>query len=112
MPNQVSDLPRVFQALSDPTRLAVVARLANGPASMSALAEPFNMALPSFSQHLRLLEGCGLVRSHKSGRVRTFELQPDRLRAAEHWLTTQRRHWDKRLDRLDDYLSTLKEPKP
>ena len=112
MPNQVSDLPRVFQALSDPTRLAVVARLSEGPASMITLAEPFDIALPSFAQHLRLLEGCGLVRSHKSGRVRTFELRPERLEAAEHWLTTQRRLWTERLDRLDDYLLTLKEPKP
>jgi len=112
MPNHPTDLPRVFQALSDPTRLAVVARLAQGPASMSALAEPFDMALPSFSQHLRLLEGCGLVRSHKSGRVRTFELQPERLKTVEHWLNLIRERWDQRLDRLDDYLATLKEPKP
>ncbi len=112
MPNQQADLPRVFQALADPTRLAVVTRLAQGPASMSALAEPFDMALPSFSQHLRLLEGCGLVRSHKSGRVRTFELQPERLTDAERWLVALRAHWSRRLDRLDDYLSTLKEPKP
>ncbi len=111
MPNQLADLPRVFQALSDPTRLAVVARLAQGPASMSALAEPFDMALPSFSQHLRLLEGCGLVRSRKAGRVRTFELRPERLKAVEHWLNIIRERWDQRLDRLDDYLMTLKEPK-
>ena len=112
MPNQQASLPRVFQALSDPTRLAVVARLARGPASMSALAEPFDMALPSFAQHLRLLEGCGLVRSHKRGRVRTFEIEPERLEAAEHWLTAQRKQWEQRLDQLDSYLSTLKEPKP
>jgi DNA-binding transcriptional ArsR family regulator len=110
MPNQSTDLPRLFQALSDPTRLAVVARLSGGPASMSALAEPFDMALPSFSQHLRLLEDCGLVRSHKAGRVRTFELAPEGLKTAEHWLNHQRRHWERRLDQLDDYLSTLKTP--
>lgn len=112
MPNPSAHLPRLFQALSDPTRLAVIARLAHGPASMSVLAAPFDMALPSFSQHLRQLEGCGLVCSQKAGRVRIFELQPERLKDAEHWLNIVRQHWDQRLDRLDAYLSTLRKPAP
>jgi DNA-binding transcriptional ArsR family regulator len=109
MPYQPAELPRLFQALSDPTRLAVVARLAQGPSSMTSLARPFDMALPSFSQHLKVLEDCGVVRSSKSGRVRTYELQPKALEAAEHWLNLHRRRWETRLDQLDDYLKTLKE---
>lgn len=109
MPYQFAELPRLFQALSDPTRLAVVAQLAEGPSSMTALARPFDMALPSFSQHLKVLEDCGMVRSSKTGRVRTYELQPQALQAAEHWLNVQRERWAARLDQLDDYLKTLKE---
>jgi DNA-binding transcriptional ArsR family regulator len=109
MPYQSAELPRLFQALADPTRLAVVARLAQGPSSMTALHRPFDMALPSFSQHLKVLEDCGMVRSSKSGRVRTYELQPQALEAAEHWLNLHRRRWETRLDQLDDYLKTLEE---
>ena len=109
MPYQPAELPRLFQALADPTRLAVVAQLARGPSSMTALARPFGMALPSFSQHLKVLEDSGVVRSSKSGRVRTYELQPQALEAAEHWLNVHRRRWETRLDQLDDYLKTLKE---
>ena len=109
MPNQTASLDRVFQALADPTRRAVVERLCYGPASVSDLAQPFRMALPSFSQHLEVLEHCGLVRSRKSGRVRTYRLAPRRLKVAEHWLETQRMHWDRRLDQLDAFLTNLKE---
>lgn len=105
-------LNRVFQALADPTRRAVLQRLGGGPAPMSELAQPFKMALPSFSQHLRMLEGCGLVRSRKSGRVRTYELAPEPLQAAEHWISAQRAIWERRLDQLDTLLMTLKEPPP
>jgi DNA-binding transcriptional ArsR family regulator len=108
MPNQSTDLSRVFQALADPTRRAVLQRLAGGPAAMSELAEPFPMALPSFSQHLGVLEGCGLVRSRKEGRVRTYQLAPQALKAAEGWLARQRTHWTRRLDQLDDYLKEQK----
>ena len=111
MPNQLPGLDRVFQALADPTRRAVIERLGRGPAAMGELAQPFDMALPSFAQHLDVLEGCGLVRSRKSGRVRTYELAPRNLRAAEHWMTVQRTKWERRLDRLDTYLKTLKEKK-
>jgi DNA-binding transcriptional ArsR family regulator len=107
MPNQ--ELTRVFRALSDPTRLAVLERLTRGPAAVSELAQAFKMALPSFVQHLGMLEDCGLVRSEKQGRVRTYTLAPQRLKAAEDWLSAQRAHWERRLDSLDDFLNTLKE---
>ena len=108
MPKQPVELDRVFKALADPTRRAVLERLGKGPASMGELAQPFDMALPSFSQHLDVLENCGLVRSTKSGRVRTYELQPKTLGEAEHWLARQRIFWGRRLDRLDSYLETMK----
>jgi DNA-binding transcriptional ArsR family regulator len=107
VPNQ--ELTRVFQALTDPTRRAVLERLTRGPAAVSELAQPFRMALPSFVQHLQVLENCGLVRSKKQGRVRTYTLAPQPLKAAEHWLSAQRAHWERRLDALDDFLKTLKE---
>ena len=107
MPNQ--ELTRVFQALTAPTRRAVLERLTRGPAAVSELAQPFRMALPSFVQHLQVLENCGLVRSKKQGRVRTYTLAPQPLKAAEHWLSAQRAHWERRLDALDDFLKTLKE---
>ena len=99
----------VFRALSDPTRRHVLERLSRRPASVSELAEPFEMALPSFLQHLRILEECGLVRSHKTGRVRTYELSPKRLKLAEDWLSRQRSLWERRLDQLDAYLLDMKE---
>ena len=111
MPNQLAQLNRVFQALADPTRRAVLERLNRGPAPMSELAEPFDMALPSFSQHLDVLEDCGLVRSSKEGRVRTYELQPKPLAAAEHWMAKQRETWNRRLDQFDNYVKNLKEKK-
>ena len=108
MPNQSAGLGRVFQALADPTRRAVLERLAGGPAAMSELAQPFRMALPSFAQHLDVLEDVGLVRSSKEGRVRTYQLEPQALRAAEAWLAKQRALWSRRLDQLDDYLKEQK----
>jgi len=111
MPNQSVRLNRVFQALADPTRRAVLERLGGGPAPMGELAKPFEMALPSFSQHLDVLEGCGLVRSRKAGRVRTYQLAPQPLKLAEHWMARQRAIWGRRLDQLDDYLKVLKEQK-
>src|SRR5262249_56698853 len=94
-------LDRVFQALGDPTRRSVVSRLARGTAPVSELAEPFDMALPSFLQHLKVLEGCGLVRSRKSGRVRTYRLSPRPLRSAAALMTEQRALWERRLRQLD-----------
>jgi DNA-binding transcriptional ArsR family regulator len=98
----------VFRALADPTRRQVVERLSQRPASVSELAQPFRMALPSFLEHLKVLEGCGLVTSTKTGRVRTYRLAPDRLRQAEDWLSHQRQIWERRLDQLDAYLMKLK----
>lgn len=112
MTNQTNNLDRVFHALSDPTRRAVLSRLAKGPAAVSELAQPFDMSLPSFTQHLSVLEDCKLVKSKKSGRVRTFELTPAALSTAETWLEQQRTLWADRLDRLDTYLKTFTEPQP
>ena len=102
-------LSATFAALADPTRRAILARLADGEATVAELAEPFDMALPSFVGHLRILEGCGLVRSQKKGRVRTYRLSAERMRLAEDWLAQQRAFWERRLDQLDDYLITLKQ---
>lgn len=99
----------VFRALSDPTRRHVLERLSRSPASVSQLAAPFDMALPSFVQHMGILEESGLVRSRKTGRVRTYQLAPRRMQLAENWLTQQRNLWNRRLDQLDDYLLNLKE---
>lgn len=109
MPKQEDGLDGVFRALASPTRRQVVERLSRGPAAASELAEPFAMALPSFMQHLQVLERCGLVRSEKRGRVRTFRLAPARLTEAETWMERTRRLWEARLDRLDDYLLRVKE---
>lgn len=97
-------LDGVFRALGDPTRRAVVERLGRGPAAVGVLAAPFRMALPSFLQHLRVLEDCGLVTSRKKGRVRTYRIAPRPLKAADHWLARQRSLWERRLDQLDAYL--------
>ena len=99
----------VFRALGDPTRRQVIERLSVHPASASELAAPFAMALPSFMQHLQVLERSGLVESSKRGRVRTYRLATDRLAVAEHWLERQRTLWTRRLDQLDEYLQQLKE---
>ncbi|MDF1503630.1 metalloregulator ArsR/SmtB family transcription factor [Roseisolibacter sp. H3M3-2] len=99
----------VFGALSNATRRKVLEQLSAGPATVSELAAPFDMALPSFVQHLSVLERSRLVRSRKRGRVRTYELAPERLRAAEHWLAERRRQWEARFDRFDAYVHHLKE---
>jgi DNA-binding transcriptional ArsR family regulator len=100
---------RVFRALSDPTRRDVLERLGTRPAATSELAARYDMALPSFLEHLRVLEGSGLVRSRKAGRTRTYELAPARMKVAEDWLTRQRRLWEQRFDQLDSYLLKLKQ---
>ena len=111
MPVATPPIDRVFKALSDPTRLAVLERLSRGPAAATELARPFDMALPSFTQHLKVLEDTGLVHSQKRGRVRTYELETERLQEAEGWLSKRRRLWERRLDQLDDLLMELKERK-
>jgi DNA-binding transcriptional ArsR family regulator len=98
----------IFRALSDPTRRDVLERLSAKPASVTELAASYRMALPSFVGHLKVLEGSGLVRSKKIGRVRTYELVPQQLEIAENWLGRQRSIWKQRLDRLDAYLLAMK----
>jgi len=99
------NLPRIFGALSDPTRLAVVERLVKGPASVSELSEPFDLTRPSFLKHLRILEEAELVTSVKSGRVRTVSLAPDALSWVESWVHEHRRALEGRLDRLATFLN-------
>ncbi|MCB4771099.1 metalloregulator ArsR/SmtB family transcription factor [Ancylobacter sp. Lp-2] len=102
-------LDGTFRALADPTRLAVVEALVRGPASVSDLARPFEMAMPSFLQHLKVLEDSGLVATRKVGRVRTCTLRTEPLAAAGHWLDAQRLLWTQRLDQLDNLLLQLKD---
>jgi len=102
----------VFYALSNATRRKVLEQLSTGPASVSELAAPFDMRLPSFVQHLSVLERSRLVKSKKRGRVRTYELAPERFRVAEDWLTERRQLWEARLDRFDTYVTQLKERNP
>lgn len=104
MPKHSAKLDLMFTALADPTRRAIVERLAHGPASVSELAKPLKRSLPAVVQHLQLLEESGLVTSRKIGRVRTCRIQPKRLDAAQAWLAEQRAHWEARFDRLDAFL--------
>lgn len=105
-----AQLPIVFGALADPTRLAVVDRLVSGPASVSELAEPFDMAGPSFLKHLRVLEDAGMVTSEKTGRVRTVRLAPEALGWVETWVKQHRLAWERRLDDLGTFLKEDKQP--
>ena len=109
MLNDSPALDRAFQALSDPVRRGMLARLARGPASVSELAEPFSISLPAILQHLKALEESGLVRSEKKGRVRTVRLEPDTLSTAESWIAERRSEWEAQLDRFETYLLTLKQ---
>ena len=106
---QAAVVDDVFYALSNATRRKVLEQLSAGPATVSDLAAPFDMALPSFVQHLSVLERSRLVKSKKRGRVRTYELAPERFKVAEDWLTERRRLWESRFDRFDDYVKQLKE---
>jgi DNA-binding transcriptional ArsR family regulator len=102
-------LGRIFQALADPTRRAVLGRLAKGPASASELAKPFDMALPSFMKHLRVLEDSGWIRTRKQGRVRTCAIEEQPFAAVEAWLSEQRALWEGRTDRLERFVTTTQE---
>jgi len=104
MLKQSTALDNVFLALADPTRRAMVERLAQGPASVSELAKPLRMTLSAVVQHLQLLERSGLVASRKVGRVRTCRIEPKRLKVAQSWLDKQRECWDARFDRMDEFL--------
>ena len=101
----LNQLDRVFQALSDPSRRLMVERLTRGPASVSELARPLDMSLAAVVQHIQVLEASGLVQSQKVGRVRTCSIEPRTLRTAEQWITKRRTTWERRLDRLGDYLA-------
>lgn len=105
MPNNSQSIETTFSALSDPTRRAVVQALSKGPASVSELAGPFKMALPSFTQHLGVLENAGLIVSHRQGRSRICSLNPVAMREAEDWLASYRREWEERFDRLEAYIA-------
>lgn len=107
MDNNHENLNTVFQALADPTRRAVIQQLTGGPASVTELAEPFEMALPSFMKHIGVLEDAGLIRSRKIGRVRTCEIKPKQLSAAEKWLNTQTTLWERRMERMAGYVEAL-----
>jgi DNA-binding transcriptional ArsR family regulator len=107
MLNQKPSLDRLFQALADPTRRAIIERLSRGPAPVTELARPLTMSLPSAMQHIGILESAGLVRSEKIGRVRTCTIEPQALSQVEHWINARRIEWEHRLDRLGDYLKTL-----
>jgi DNA-binding transcriptional ArsR family regulator len=99
----------VFYALSNSTRRKVLEQLSVGPATVSELAAPFDMKLPSFVQHLSVLEQSRLVRSKKRGRVRTYEIVPERFKVAQDWLSARQQVWEARLDRFEQYVKQLKE---
>ncbi|MCC0063021.1 MAG: helix-turn-helix transcriptional regulator [Defluviimonas sp.] len=104
MPNDIRTIDRTFGALADPTRRAVVQALCKGPATVSELAVPFAMALPSFTQHLGVLEGAGLIVSRREGRTRICSLNPESLHSAEAWLARHRCAWEARMDRFEAHL--------
>lgn len=101
------DLSDLFHALADPTRRAILTRLAQGPAPVSELAEPTGLRLPTVMRHLAVLEDAGLIATAKDGRVRTCAIVPEALAPMRTWLDEQRAIWESRLDRLDDYVKTV-----
>jgi DNA-binding transcriptional ArsR family regulator len=107
MLNQSAQLDLAFQALADPTRRGMLARLSRGPASVSELAQPLSISLPAVLQHVQALEASGLVKSEKVGRVRTCRIEPKALGAAEQWIVERRAEWEARLDRLEELLEEI-----
>jgi len=105
MPSPRTNIDRVFHALGDPTRRAIVEKLSEGPISVSRLAAPLAITLAAVVQHLQILEQSGLVHTEKAGRVRTCRIEPGVLSAAEHWLADRRTEWERRLDRLAQFLA-------
>jgi DNA-binding transcriptional ArsR family regulator len=106
------DLPKldlIFQALADPSRRSMLERLSRGPASVSQLAEPFAMSLPAVVQHIQVLEASGLVKTQKIGRVRSCTLDASAMSQAERWINDRRIQWERRLDRLGDFLEQTKD---
>jgi DNA-binding transcriptional ArsR family regulator len=108
MLNKKRSLDLTFHALSDPNRRSMLALLASGPTSVSELARPLAISLPAVIQHLAVLEGSGLVHSEKVGRVRTCRIDPQALSLAEDWINHRRIEWEQHLDRLGEYLNTMK----
>ena len=104
MLDQAADLDRVFHALADPSRRVMVERLSAGPASVSELGRPLEISLAAVLQHVQVLEASGLIRTHKTGRTRTCSIEQAVLRSAESWIAERRTLWERRLDRLGDYL--------
>ena len=104
-------LSATFSALADPTRRAILARLSSGAASVNELAAPFDMSLPAVSKHLKVLEQAGLITRMRSGQKRPCRLRPERLAAAQAWLDNTRQAWELRLDRLETFLASRKEPR-
>jgi DNA-binding transcriptional ArsR family regulator len=105
MPRKKPDIDRIFHALGDPTRRAIMEKLSAGPISVSQLAEPLDITLAAVVQHLQILEDSGLVQTEKVGRVRTCRIEPAGLSAAEQWIADRRSMWERRLDRLGDLLA-------
>jgi len=105
MPRRQANIDRVFHALGDATRRAIVERLSQGPISVSHLAQPLNMTLAAVVQHLQILEKSGLVHTEKTGRVRTCRIETSGLTVAEQWINERRATWEKRFDRLGDLLA-------
>src|ERR1700678_402604 len=103
MLNQSGVLDLTFQALADPARRSMLAQLTRGPSSVSALARPLAMSLSAVMQHLAVLEGSGLVRSQKVGRVRTCRIEPKALSLAEQWINQRRAEWERHFDQLGEY---------
>src|SRR5665213_1370961 len=108
MLNRSATLDQTFQALADSTRRSMLLQLSRGPTSVSDLARPLAMSLPAVMQHLAVLTSAGLVRSQKSGRVRTCRIEPQALSVAEQWINHRRTQWEGHLDRLGDYLEIMK----
>lgn len=104
MLNNPESLDRIFYALSDHSRRAIVEVLSRKEASVSELAQPFNMSLAAVVQHIQILEESGLIRTHKSGRVRICQIEPRSLKVIEGWLNQRRQFWEKNLDRLGEFL--------
>jgi len=105
-------LSATFSALADPTRRAILARLALGETSVSKLAEPFKMSMPAVSKHLKVLERAGLITRSRDAQLRPCKIEAAALKAADDWLEDYRRLWEERLDRLEDYLQVLQAKQP
>ena len=107
MPDQTDHLSAIFGALADPTRRAIIARLADGEATVTELAAPFELSLPAISKHLRVLQRAGLIEQGRQAQWRPCRLKPERLRDVADWIGQYRRHWEASLERLDEYIREL-----